>query len=88
MQRCRCRVRRWRDAEALRSSRCRGAEFLSRCRGFIEVIVHSKVIVQMQNFYRGTKVKQRLCRGAVVQMCRGAEVQRCSGIVWCRGAEV
>jgi len=46
------------------------------------VIVHSKVIVQMQNFYRGTKVKQRLCRGAEVQWCRGGaegqvQVERC-----------
>ena len=47
-----CRVRRWRDAEALSSTRCRGAEFLSRCRGFVEVIVHSKVIVQMQILQR------------------------------------
>ena len=57
MQRCTlqvqmCRVRRWRDAEALSSTRCRGAEFLSRCRGFVEVIVHSKVIVQMQILQR------------------------------------
>ncbi len=65
----------------------RRAELLSRCRGFVKVIVHSKVIVQMQKFSRGAKVPQSLCRGTEVQWCRGgaevksSEVQRCSGAV-------